>query len=282
MRGSASNVACVLMLIFGSALNLRAEEEPGWSFSGRLQGSSNSSGLVLRADPSAAYTFNRNFRVQAGLPFYFVNPSSTLSTTQSVVTGAGGFTNGLGNAYADMRFTAEHPILDFSSTLRLTAPTGDKDKGFSTGSATADWTNSFSRRFSMLTPFGSAGIANTVSDTSFFARPFTSVGFVSHFDGGAIVRLGEFINAGASAYAVRGSGEQRVISKVQRGRNSGRRPVFETSPETVGPAEIVDDHGFSTWMDIPKSGADFQIGYTRSVNYDLNTLFFGVGFRIGK
>jgi len=181
-----------------------------------------------------------------------------------------------------MRFTAEHPVVDFSSTLLLTAPTGDKDKGFGTGRATADWTNTFSHRFSSLTPFGSAGIANTVSDTSFFSRPFTSVGFVSHFDGGAIIRLGEFVNAGASAYAVRGSGEQRLISKVQRGRDSGRKAAFETSPETVGPAEIANDHGFSTWVGIPKSAADFQIGYTRSVNYDLNTLFFGIGFRIGK
>jgi hypothetical protein len=283
MRGSApKTIACALVLVFGSALNLLAHEESGWSFSGRLQGSSNSSGLVLRADPALGYTFNEHFRMEAGLPFYFVNPSSTLSPTQSTVAGTSGFTKGLGNAYTEMRFTAGHPVLDFSSSLLLTAPTGDKDKGFSTGRGTADWTNTFSRRFSSITPFGSAGVANTVSDTAFFSRPFTSIGLVGHFDGGAIVHLGEFVNAGASAYAVRGSGDQTIFSKVQRGSNSGTKPVFETGHETKGPAEIANDHGFSTWVGIAKSAADFQIGYTRSVNYDLNTVFFGVGFRIGK
>jgi hypothetical protein len=282
MRGSAPFAStCALILVFGFAFNLFGQEDRGWGFSGRLQGSSNSSGIVLRADPAAEYTFNQHFRMQAGLPFYFVNPSSTIST-QSAVAGTDSFTKGLGNAYGGIRFSAEHPIVDFSSNLVLTVPTGDKDKGFSTGKATADWTNTFSRRFSSVTPFGSAGIANTVSDTAFFSRPFSSIGFVSHFDGGALIHLNELVNAGASAYAVRGAGEQTLISKVQRGRGSAQKAAFETSPETVGPAEIANDHGFSTWIGIAKSSGDFQIGYTRSVNYDLNTLFFGVGFRIGK
>jgi len=216
----------------------------------------------------------------AGLPFYFVNPSDTVGTTTPV--GSTGFTNGLGNAYAAMRFAANHPAADFSSTVLVTAPTGDKDKGFSTGRVTADWTNTFSHKFSAVTPFGSAGIANTVSDTSFFARPFTSVGFVSHFDGGATFRLTDFAEAGASAYAVRGSGQQTLFSKGRKGQNSGGTGGLPAGSEIVGSAELANDHGFSTWVSVPKSSADFQIGYTRSVNYDLNTLFFGVGFRIGK
>ena len=53
-------------------------------------------------------------------------------------------------------------MLNYSSTLEGTAPTGDKAAGFSTGRTTVDWTNRFSHTFSAVTPFASAGLANTV------------------------------------------------------------------------------------------------------------------------
>jgi hypothetical protein len=267
---------CALFAAIGLAISAQAQEEQGWGFSGRFQGSSNSSGVVLKADPSLDYTFNQYFRTYVGLPVYFVNPSSTTSTTTST---SNGLVDGLGNASVGVRFGAKSPAVNYASNLVFTAPTGDKNKGFSTGRATADWTNSFSRRVSQVTPFGSFGIANTVSDTSFFVRPFSSAGFVSHFDGGATFSLSPFVEAGALAYAVRAAGEQRIISK----RGTGKNRVLGSRTETIGSADIANDHGFSAWLGLsPKSAVDFQIGYTRSVNYSLNTLFFGAGFRLGK
>jgi len=157
---------------------------------------------------------------------------------------------------------------------------------------TADWTNTFSTKASSLTPFGSIGIANTVSDTAFFVRPFTSLGLVGHFEGGATYDLLRAVRIGASAYAVQGSGQQRVFSKIKRdattttttGSSTTRGPnrVFDNQPETVSQG-IVNDHGFSTWFGVsPKPEMDFHAGYSRSVNYDFNTLFFGVGFHVGK
>src|SRR5215468_5723582 len=128
-------------------------------------------------------------------------------------------------------------MLNYSSTLEGTAPTGDKAAGFSTGRTTVDWTNRFSHTFSAVTPFASAGLANTVSDTSFFIRPFTSLGIVSHFEGGAKFSLSQFVDVGASAYAVRAAGQQTIISKIFKSQSTtsattsspgtGKR-VFET------------------------------------------------------
>src|SRR5215510_10928622 len=209
------------MVAFAFAVPVLAEDGQGWTFSGRFQGSSNSSGLVIKADPTLGYSFSRTFQTYVGLPVYFVKNSSTISTT-------------------------------------ATAPTGDKDKGFSTGRATVDWTNSFSRSFSSVTPFASIGLANTVSDTSFFARPFTSLGLVSHFDGGAKFGLSQSVDVGASAYGVRAAGQQRIISKLFKhqpttsatasGPQTGKKRVFETSGETVGTAALTNDQGFSTWL----------------------------------
>jgi hypothetical protein len=176
---------------------------------------------------------------------------------------------------------------NYTSYVDVTAPTGDKDRGFSTGRVTADWTNRFSRRFSSVTPFASVGVANTISDTAFFTRPFTSLGLVSHFDGGATVDVSDVFRVGGSAYAVRASGEQRIVSKViERARPApaqgrGRNRVFETQAEAVVPAEIANDHGVSGWFGVrPAQAWDFYAGYNRSVNYDFNSLFFGIGFRI--
>ena len=60
------------LIVFGSVLSAHAQEEPGWTFSGRFQGSSSSSGVVLKADPSLGYVFGPHFETYAGLPVYFV------------------------------------------------------------------------------------------------------------------------------------------------------------------------------------------------------------------
>src|SRR5262249_38777736 len=282
---------CTVFIVVMLALPVLAEDGPGWSFSGRFQGSSNSSGLVMKADPTLGYSFSNSFRTYVGVPVYFVKESSTTATTSTTQT-PNSFMNGLGNAYLGFRSGVDREAINYASNVEATAPTGDKAEGFTTGRATVDWTNSFSHSFSSLTPFANIGLANTVSDTSFFVRPFTSLGLVSHFDGGAKLSLSQFVDVGASAYGVRGAGQQRIISKLFKGQSTtsttssstgtGKNRVFETSGETVGTADLANDHGFSTWLTAHSgSKIDFQAGYTRSAGYDLNTVFFGVGFRIG-
>jgi hypothetical protein len=291
MRIRDFSLALMFVVVIAFPASAQHEGE-GWTLSGRFQGSSSSEGLVLKADPTLGYSFNRHFQTYFGLPAYFVNESSTLQTQTASTNG---FMSGIGNAYVGFRLGADSDIVNYSSTLEGTAPTGDKANGFSTGRATVDWTNRFSHRFSSVTPFANAGLANTVSDTSFFVRPFTSLGMVSHFDGGAKFSLSQFVDVGASAYAVRAAGQQKVVSKIFKNTStttsssgstnagSGKNRPFETGREVAGSADLVNDNGFSTWLAAHASSKmDFQIGYTRSAGYDLNTLFFGVGFRVGK
>ena len=289
---------CSTILVVGLALpaHAAADDSQGWSFSGSLTGSANSEGVVTKVDPVLGYHFNRHFSTYTGVPFYFVNLSSNATSTAS------GFMKGVGNAFLGFNAGVQTDALTYTSNIEFTAPTGDKSKGFSTGRVTADWTNRFSAKVSSLTPFANVGIANTVSDTTFFVRPFTSLGLVGHFEGGATYGLLPAVRLGASAYAVRGSGQQRIISKVTGqttattlgssgatilGSSSGpgnANRVFDNQTETVSQtADIVNDHGFSTWFGIsPRSAFELHAGYSRSVSYDFNTLFFGVGFHVGK
>ena len=110
-----------------------------------------------------------------------------------------------------------------------------------------------------------------------------------YFDGGGKFHLSQLVDVGASAYGVRAAGQQRIISKIFKRQSTtaatasgtGKNRVFETSGETVGTADLANDRGVSTWLAVHASKMDFQAGYTRSAGYDLNTLFFGVGFRVG-
>jgi hypothetical protein len=265
-----------------------ANSESGLLLHERISGSGSVLGLVTKFDTAVGYQFNRYLAVEAGLPVYAVNPSSTASEVTGVQAASG-----IGNVYADLRLSLLNPAVNFTSLLTAAVPTGDKSAGFSTGHVTYDWSNLFDRSFGPVTPFVDLGIANTITDTPFFIRPFTSYGFVTHLEGGASYKLWRIASVGASVYAIEPSGQQTVFSKLipgksqnpgagnqSRGRH-GQAGVFETDAVTVGNADITRDHGFSAWFSVRASKfASFEIGYSRSVEYALNSIFFGIDFNL--
>jgi hypothetical protein len=172
-----------------------------------------------------------------------------------------------------------------------TAPTGDKATGFSTGHATVDWSNYFDHSFSRLTPFVDLGLANSVSYTMFFVRPYTTFGFVTHVEGGARYRMARMLNVAISLYEIAPSGQQTVVSRIVKGQNQGavagsnrqNHGVFENANLTTGSSDIAKDHGFSTWVQLPLAKSlDLFAGYTRSTHYSLDTISFGVSLNLGK
>src|SRR5262249_52873457 len=147
----------------------------------------------------------------------------------------------------------------------------------------------------------------------------SSKGVVGHYEAGTLMNIAPHLGIGGSVYGVRATGEQEIISKVVEesvvpqsaattapqsspggalgtvssitgvgktlasAGNSAVPVVFETQQQTLGPAAVANDHGFSTWLTVrPASSTDIQIGYSRSQTYQLNSLFFGVGFRVGR
>lgn len=275
---SAANLA-------GQSPDKTKDEEKGFTLYEQFEGSSNTLGQVTKFETTAGYNFNRFFGVDAGVPLYIVRASASSTTTTSRSS------NGIGDAYVDLRLTAKNPLLNFASTLTGRAPTGDTSSGLSTGRATFDWDNRFDRSFLGLLPFIDLGVANSISDTHFFTRPFTTLGMVGHFEGGASYKFLHFTSVGASLYDDRPWGQQKVFSKLIKRQTasgasrSGRRRggVFENASETVGGADIARDNGFSAWFDAsPIRYLDFEIGFNRSVHYDLNTVSFGVGVNVGS
>lgn len=281
----------VLVVVAGWTLFAQGaefSESRGFTFYERFLGSVNTLGAVDQLDTTVGYNFNSHFAVDGGIPIYFVRPASSTTAATGVYA-----SNGIGNVYGQIRLTLANPILNFASTVTGSAPTGDKATGFSTGHATVDWSNYFDHSFSKLTPFANLGIANSVSDTMFFVRPYITYGVVSHLEGGARYRLARIVSVGAAAYGIEPSGQQTVISRIVKSKqtpphapsNSSRKDhgVFETSNLTTGTADIARDHGFSTWVQVqPVNSLGLYAGYTRSLQYALDTVFFGVTFNLGR
>ena len=291
-------IGAAALVVFPHAVSAQdgAESLRSWSVEQRFQGSSSSFGQIVKSGTTFSYSFDDHVTLSAGVPFYLVNYADGEGTD-------GAFKSGIGNVYGSLHLNLNGEWINYTSSVTVTAPTGDRQKGLGTGQPTVDWNNGFYRVFGRrVAPYANIGIASTISDTPFFLRPFSSEGFVAHLEGGATLSLSPLAYVGASAYRFIPSGEQTIVSRVvetrtepagpaerpgnSQGRGAGRNRsapdrVFETITEVVGTADLASDHGFSTWVGIgPWRNLDFTLGYSRSERYALNTLFWGVGIQI--
>jgi len=150
-------------------------------------------------------------------------PSSIKQKNPSAVSG-----NGLGNLGADLKWNFPGKTLNYASTIHLGAPTGDIKKGLSTGHATWTWSNHFEHGWGNFTPFIDGGAGNTISDTRFFHRPFTSFGYNASFEAGTEVDAGPF-SLTASAYDIAPWARvQQSFPVLVRSEVRGQRPVNES------------------------------------------------------
>ncbi len=275
-------ISMITMLVFFPGFSLAAGGERGSIFFMGFSGSYYDPGWQFKLNTTGGYQFNRHFEITAGLPVYFVRLIDE-NDEEGMTSKAG-----IGNLYFDLTVMTPHPNWYFSSSVRVAAPTGDKDEGFSTGKVTYDWNNYFEYSLGDWTPFGSAGIANSISDTHFLSRPFSSLGLVGQFEGGLLFDPVRWLGFGASGYAVTPSGDQEIFSRKFRqgaptsgesGSGNRRGWMYEDFAYTVAEADDLRDHGFSAWMDIyPSPNVALSFGYSRSVSYEYNTLFFFTRF----
>lgn len=276
-------VVAAVCVLFAASVRAQAEYEPSrgpiWYES--VMGSSSSLGQVTRFDSVGGFNFSNHFGVDFGVPILFVHASSATSGLRSA--------NGLGDVYGDLRFTFNTEPVNYVSTITVTAPTGDPNKGFSTGRATVNWNNLFDRSFGAVTPYANIGIGNSILDTTYFVRPYTTLGVVTHFEGGASYRVWRMLSVHGSGYVIEPSGQQKVFSKLlnkggaagSSGASHGR--VFANSPETVGSAALDRDRGVSLGADARlNSIVNLSLGYTHSFSYALDTVYFGLGFNVGR
>jgi len=243
-----------------------------------FEGSTDSSGQVMTLTSSATYHLGEHFSLGAGVPVYFTRSTSTNGTTTN---------EGIGDIFVTLGVARKGSVFNYGTSLTGSAPTGDSAKGLSTGHVTFDWNNRIDHDISILTPFVDAGVGNSISDTRFFHRPFTSFGYIAHFEGGTDVDLSHSFSLTLSAYDIAPWGTQTIFSRAvgngAAGPGGQHGRVFETNHQTTGGASINQDNGFTAGLSLnPKSYLDLDVGYTRSVKFAYNTFSWGVGVNLSK
>lgn len=263
----------------GSAPAAKEDRYVGPTMNTSFDGSVDSGSQVYDWTTSAGYIFNRHFSASFGAPLYFVRGTTATGTTTS--------STGIGNVFGQLQLTFKNPALNYGSAFTVAAPTGDSSKGRSTGSVTFDWTNQFAREFGRWTPFASAGVGNSLLDTRYWHRPFLTLGPVAHFEGGTSFDLGHSLTLSASAYDVAPWGTQKVYSRlVTKGAGGqGGTPkhgrVFQNNALTTGGAAIDRDNGYNADLDFsPLKYVDFDLSYSHSVHFQLDTVSFSIAFNL--
>ena len=253
----------------------RANNLLDWNES--FEGSTGSSGQEMVLNSSATLHLGR-FSVGAGMPVYL---NRSISPNQVTIS------HGIGDAFVKLGASWNGLLFNYNTVLTGAAPTGDPAKGFGTGHGTFDWNNRIDHDFVLLVPFVDAGVANSISDTEFFHRPFTSFGYLAHVEAGADVDLTHNFSLLVSGYDIAPWGTQRIYSRdviagaTGTGGQNGR--VFEVNHLTTGPAPINHDDGFTLGLTFrPKPYLNLAAGYTRSISFAFNTFSWKIGVNMSS
>lgn len=247
-----------------------------------FSGNSNSLGQIYTIDVNGGYE-TQHFSVEAGYPVLFVNPSFDN-------TGLKNSNNGAGDPYINLGARTNIRSLKYSGVVSLMLPLGNDLAGFSTGRLLTTWNNRFERNLGRVTPFVAAGIGNTIPDMKYYTRPFTSLGFDTHLEGGAELTVCKHARAGVLGFGDLPSGDQKIYSRLAKHAEdepwtSEPAPdsrVFQTNFKTIVPGDAARDYGLTTYVSVnPSQLVEMGIGYTRSQAFDLNTLAFTTSFNLG-
>jgi hypothetical protein len=274
-----SRSLCLLLVVafpFLLAVSAAAQAQPqgttkgavaqkGLTWTETYEGSGNTDGFITDIDSTVGYVFGEHFAIDMGVPYVFIEPTSSKTGTTSA--------SGIGNPYVGLRYSAKGPALDFSTSLNGAMPVASTAKGLSTGHVTVDWSNHFAHGLDPFTPFVNLGLANSIPDTRFLRRPYISYGDLAHFEGGSELDLGDKFSVTASGYYILPWGPQQIFL---RGNKSSSGP-------TKGGSSLTQDDGINVEFDYNlRRSLDLSAGYSYSVYSVLNTFSFGLQLNVGS
>ena len=293
---SHSNKVIILLIVLSVAVASLAQSAPVitaakpndsgfYEYTSFSAGHDSSGGWSSEMDPSIGYDFSKHLGLSFGIPFYLLS-----TTTQTSLTGTQTTTSNygsLGDVSVRLNANKGSSILNYSTSLAGSAPTGGTSTGISTGHVTVNWSNRIEHGFNMVTPFAAASIGNSLTSTSKYRRAFTTLGAVSEFRGGANLDLAKGLSFEGSFYDDAGYGNQKIYSHhVPKGvsglTGSRHNRPFDQNFLTQGSASLVSDHGLDADFSVnPSKRVDLDLSYNRSITYADNTVSFSVGYRFG-
>jgi len=253
--------------------------------------------------PAVNYTFSRRFSADASASIYFNRPelNTDPATAQQHPLVDGG-TNA-GDTLIGFHAFFEPGSLQDTITASMTAPTGDRSKGFGTGQVTYDFSNHLERyfgQFGLMLDVGAGNSSGLFNDLVF--KDYNSVGGLAHFESGLIYWLPRRTYIEAVVYEQLPLGSQTIYEIVPHGHRDdvrsrganfiaadddgggeggggggGNDPPPTPQPVKVSP--VSEDNGFTIFAGVPLNKYIVLSGYyNHSIRQSFDTVSMGLTY----
>src|SRR4051812_44710331 len=184
---------------------------------------SSSAGWYSAMTPAVNYTFSQRFSADASTSIYFnrmvQNTNPATAATQPLVKES----MEPGDTLIGFHAFFEPGSLQNTITASLTAPTGDRAKGFGAGQVTYDFSNRVVRYFGKLGVVVDVGGGNSSGlFNDLVTKDYSSVGGLAHFESGLVYWFPHRIYLEGVAYEQLPLGSQTVYRTVPRDRDEVR------------------------------------------------------------
>jgi hypothetical protein len=242
----------------------------GWNAGLTVSGVHDSvTGWATIATPSAGYSFNDVFSIDATLPIYMYRLAESRSThprpTAQLVNQRGE----PGDIIFGLHAQFIPRLFQYQLTGAFTAPTGDEAYGLTTGRVTFDINNHFERTFGRITPnleLGGGDSTTLVNRT--VTKNYTSLGPLAHFQIGLGIDLFGGISFESDAYEQLPIGDQKIYGPSRNGKAT-----------VVTGHNVTEDNGFINALDIPLgSNVTLSGYYSRSLRIHTDTAAIGITY----
>jgi len=242
----------------------------GWNAGATISGVHDSvTGWATLFTPAIGYSFNDIFSIDATIPIYMYRLAESRSThpkpNAQLVNQRGepgDIVLGLHAQFIPRRF-------QYQLTGLVTAPTGDKAYGLTTGRVTFDISNYFERTFGRLTPNLEIGGGDSSTLVNrLVTKNYTSLGPLAHFQLGLGIDLFRGVSFESEAYEQLPIGDQKIYGPSRNGKAT-----------VVTGHNVTEDNGFTNSLDVPLGG-HFTLSayYSRSLRLHTDTTAIGLSY----
>lgn len=256
---------------------------------------SSSVGWYTVMTPAVSYTFSRRFSADGSTSIYFhrmvENTDAATAAKHPLVDDP----MDPGDTLLGFHAFFEPGSLQDTITASLTAPTGNRAKGFGTGQVTYDFSNHLERyvkQLGLILDVGAGDSSGLFNDQ--VVKDYNSVGGLAHFESGLVYWFPHRTYLEAVAYEQLPLGSQTVYSSVARGEDLGGRWRANdddsggdggggnsppSNPPTTTATTVSEDNGFTTFLGIPLTRNIILNGYyNRSLRQRVDTVSFGMTY----
>ena len=242
----------------------------GWNAGATFSGVHDSvTGWATLFTPAIGYSFNDTFSIDATIPIYMYRLAESRSTHPKPNAQLVNQRGEPGDIVLGLHAQFVPRQYQYQLTGLVTAPTGDKAYGLTTGRVTFDISNYFQRSFGRITPNLEIGGGDSSTLVNrIVTKNYTSLGPLAHFQLGLGIDLFRGMSFETEAYEQLPIGDQKIYGPSRNGKAT-----------VVTGHNVTEDNGFTNSLDVPLTRQFTLSGYySRSLRLHTDTTAVGLSY----